>query len=33
VGEEPDAPWVLSNHPRHASVAGFDFLLTRRYPL
>jgi hypothetical protein len=24
VGEEPDAPWVLSNHPRHAHIAGFD---------
>jgi hypothetical protein len=24
VGEEPDAPWVLSSHPRHAHIAGFD---------
>lgn len=24
VGEEPDASWVLSNHPRHAYIAGFD---------
>jgi hypothetical protein len=24
VGEEPDAPWVLSSHPRHAYIAGFD---------
>jgi len=24
VGEEPDAPWVLSNAPRHAHIAGFD---------
>ena len=23
-GEEPDAPWVLSSHPRHAHIAGFD---------
>ncbi len=24
VGEEPDAPWVLSSPPRHAHIAGFD---------
>jgi hypothetical protein len=24
VGEEPDAPWVLSSSPRHAHIAGFD---------
>jgi hypothetical protein len=24
LGEEPDAPWVLSSHPRHAHIAGFD---------
>jgi putative transposase len=24
MGEEPDAPWVLSSHPRHAHIAGFD---------
>jgi hypothetical protein len=24
VREEPDAPWVLSSHPRHAHIAGFD---------
>jgi hypothetical protein len=24
VGEDPDAPWVLSNSPRHAHIAGFD---------
>jgi len=24
VGEEPDAPWVLSSRPRHAHIAGFD---------
>jgi hypothetical protein len=24
VGEEPDAPWVSSNAPRHAHIAGFD---------
>ena len=24
VGEEPDAPWVLSSTPRHAHIAGFD---------
>jgi hypothetical protein len=24
VGEEPDAPWVLSSHRRHAHIAGFD---------
>jgi hypothetical protein len=24
VGEEPDTPWVLSSHPRHAHIAGFD---------
>ncbi|HUE85077.1 MAG TPA: transposase, partial [Vicinamibacterales bacterium] len=24
VGEEPDAPWVLSSHPRPAHIAGFD---------
>jgi hypothetical protein len=24
VGEEPDAPWVLSSSPRHAHLDGFD---------
>ena len=24
VGEEPDAPWVLSGAPRHAHLDGFD---------
>jgi hypothetical protein len=24
VGQEPDTPWVLSSHPRHAHIAGFD---------
>jgi len=24
VGEEPDAPWVLSSAPRHAHLDGFD---------
>jgi hypothetical protein len=24
MGDEPDAPWVLSSHPRHAHIAGFD---------
>jgi len=24
VGEEPDAPWILSSAPRHAHIAGFD---------
>lgn len=24
MGEEPDAAWVLSSHPRHAHLAGFD---------
>ena len=24
VGEEPDAPWVMSSSPRHAHIAGFD---------
>ncbi len=23
-GEEPGAPWVVSSHPRHAHLAGFD---------
>ena len=24
VGDDPDAPWVLSTGPRHAHLAGFD---------
>jgi hypothetical protein len=24
VGDDPDAPWVLSTAPRHAHLAGFD---------
>jgi hypothetical protein len=24
LGEEPDAPWVVSNAPRHAHLDGFD---------
>ena len=24
VGDDPDAPWVLSSAPRHAHIAGFD---------
>src|SRR5437867_11801112 len=24
VGDDPDAPWVLSSAPRHAYIAGFD---------
>jgi hypothetical protein len=24
LGEEPDAPWVVSNAPRHAQLDGFD---------
>jgi hypothetical protein len=24
VGEDPDAPWVLSSAPRHAHLSGFD---------
>src|SRR5262245_487112 len=24
VGDDPDAPWVLSRAPRHAQLAGFD---------
>jgi Putative transposase len=24
LGDEPDAPWVLSTAPRHAHLAGFD---------
>ena len=24
VGDEPDAPWMLSSAPRHAHIAGFD---------
>jgi len=24
MGDEPDAPWVLSSDPRHAHIAGFD---------
>lgn len=24
VGEEPGAPWVFSNAPRHAHLEGFD---------
>jgi len=24
VGDDPDAPWVLSTVPRHAHIAGFD---------
>ena len=24
VGDEPDAPWMLSKAPRHAHIAGFD---------
>ncbi len=24
LGEEPDAPWLLSSGPRHAHLAGFD---------
>jgi hypothetical protein len=24
LGDDPDAPWVLSTVPRHAHLAGFD---------
>ena len=24
LGEEPDAPWIVSNTPRHALLDGFD---------
>jgi hypothetical protein len=24
IGDEPDAPWLLSSAPRHAHIAGFD---------
>jgi len=33
VGEEPDAPWVLSSHPRHAHIAGFDLHAMSPYRL
>jgi hypothetical protein len=30
MGDEPDAPWVLSSHPRHAHIAGDREIANRR---